>query len=159
MNKLTAKPIRERSWILNDAHDRLGVLSDTSTGWVLISNKGVAQYDSLDQLQTTLDATVVFEQAQETLEVAVDNIDNWPIKHSNPQNIERDSTVSYTKSASSRTRFAAGYWALRFRDNWSGSLSPKLDTLTTYEHLGPFDSKLEMMTVITQRNREIKNEK
>jgi hypothetical protein len=159
VKKLTAKPIKERSWIINDAHDRLGVLSDTGTGWVLISNQGVAQYDTVAQLQVALQATVVFEQPQVMEEVAVDNIDKWPIKHNNPQNIQRDGVTTYTKTTSSRTRFAAGYWALRFRDAWSGSLSPKTDTLDAYEHLGPFDSKLEMMTVITQRNRELKNEK
>jgi hypothetical protein len=55
-------------------------------------------------------------------------------------------------------RFAAGYWGLKFLA-WQGSFCPKLQTLDEYEHVGPFQTKLEMNTILAKKNNELNKQK
>jgi hypothetical protein len=66
--------------------------------------------------------------------------------------------ISYSKQATSSVRFAAGYWGLKFLA-WQGSFCPKLQTLDEYEHVGPFQTKLEMNTILAKKNNELNKQK
>ena len=129
------------------------MLSCDGHSWRLITKTVTATFDSMQLLEADQHWRVEFEQPTATAVKAEMKIGSLPIKHENPENIELEPTVSYTKIRSSTVRFAAGYWAIKF-NAWAGSLCPKLQTLSEYEHVGPFSSKLELNTILAKLNTQ-----
>lgn len=153
--KMLATPIHDQAWILTENGNRLGLLTKSEHEYHVLL-KGVRQIvGSLDQVQQELNAKIRFEQmVQKSESTTSQQIEHLPIKHDQFHNVQMHPVISYTKHAQSDVRFAAGYWALLFSTGWSGSLSPKLSTLSEYHHVGPFASKLEMNTILAQKNQE-----
>jgi hypothetical protein len=150
MKKIQARAINEQNWILLEQGNRVALLGNNEGVWNLLNSSGSQCFDSLEQTQTALGAVIEFERLEKE-EPAVGEIGNLPTRHLNPQNISHDEIVSYTKLPTSRVRFAAGYWGIRFDHGWVPGFCPKLETIQKYEHLGPFSTKLEMLTVIRQQ--------
>ena len=49
----------------------------------------------------------------------------------------------YSKSAKSRSFFCAGYYLVKYGNNWIKEYCPKLITLNRYEYIGPFKTEKE----------------
>lgn len=160
VKKLQATNVQDQTWIISHQGERLGLLSAHADGAYQFLGKGVhIQVNTLDDLESELGAPIVWVTKAETSDaVKTTQVHNLPIKHESAVDVHMTPYVSYKKTQSSDTRFAAGYWILKFSTGWSGSLSPKCDTLSEYEHQGPFQSKLEMNTILAQRNSEFKRE-
>ena len=150
MKKIQARAINDRSWIVTEWGNRVGVLSCSQDRWTFLEKGSIQRFDSLASLQSHLDWQLEFEQTEDR-EEPVDRIQHLPTRHPNPQNIQLEPYISYTRTTNSSLRFAAGYWGIRFAHGWVPGFCPKLETITSYEHLGPFSTKLEMNTVIRQK--------
>jgi hypothetical protein len=150
MKKVSATPINPQSWILSEWGNRVGVLSSTPTGLTLLSTDGVKQFESLEHLQRSLSWSIQFPEPAVEQE-AVDSIDGFPVRHKNPQNIETEPVTSYTKTATSNVRLAAGYWGIKYAHGWVPGFCPKLDTLLSYPRIGPFQTKLELNTLLSKQ--------
>ena len=155
MKKITAKPINHQSWILTEWGNRIGVLTNTDNTCALLEASGLRQFPSIKELEKEYDWQIVFEQ-KEIKEEPVDKIGNIPVKHTSPQNIELDPITSYTKKEGG-VRIAAGFWGLKFANGWTPVFCPKLETVNQYESIGPFTSKVEMNTIIAQKNKKEKS--
>jgi hypothetical protein len=155
MKKITAKPINNQSWILNEWGNRIGVLTCSDNEWTVLETTELKKYKSLENIQTEKNWKIVFEE-KELKEEAVDKIQQMPIKHTSPQNIEFDPVISYTKTPTSNIRFAAGYWGIKFANGFTPVFCPKIETTKTAESVGPFTSKIEMNTIIAQKNQKTK---
>lgn len=107
----------------------------------------------MEQLCKELGWNLKFQANAEVEEKPQDKIGKLPVKHVNPQNVEASPRVTYTKTLTSKSRHAAGYWAISFVNGWSGSFCPKNATLDEYQHLGPFTTKLEMNTILNKQNK------
>lgn len=158
MRKIQALPITDQSWILNDSQGRLGILSHTAGCYKLLAAGHAQEFDSIVSLERDLQWSVTFAKKPQQEEKTLSQIDHLPIKHVDPQNIQKDPVISYTKQATSNIRFAAGYWGLKF-NAWQGSFCPKLATLSEYDHVGPFSTKLEMNTILATKNNELNKQK
>lgn len=160
VKKLQATNVQDQTWIISSQGERLGLLSVNANGTYQFLGKGVhINVSSIQELEAELGAHIVWITKTETSDAAkTTQVHNLPIKHESAVDVQQTPYVSYKKTPSSDTRFAAGYWILKFSTGWSGSLSPKCDTLAEYEHQGPFQSKLEMNTILAQRNSEFKRD-
>jgi hypothetical protein len=158
LRKIQAQPLTDQSWILTDPQGRLGILSYSNDVYKLLASGNSQEFANLDQLQTSQGWSVTFVVKSAEAEKTVCEIDHLPIKHPDPQNIQREPVISYSKQATSSVRFAAGYWGLKFLA-WQGSFCPKLQTLDEYEHVGPFQTKLEMNTILAKKNNELNKQK
>ena len=69
----------------------------------------------------------------------------------------QDDVAVYTKTATSKQYFVAGYWGILFPMGWRPSFCPRLKTLQDYTHLGPFISESDMYLAIKRKGQE--NEK
>lgn len=157
--KLQARPINDQSWILTEWGNRRGMLSTDGVSFVLLMQGGVAQFHTLEQVENHLGGEIVFDKQEEKINnVSSLMVAHLPVKHDAVFNIEMTSVISYTKQARSEVRFAAGYWGFLFSNGWTGSFCPKLATLAEYDHVGPFASKLEMNTILSQRNAALNKE-
>jgi hypothetical protein len=160
VKKLQATSVQDQTWIVSELGQRLGVLSQQPDASYLFLGKGAhIQAAHIQDLELKLGGRIVWEITKVSAEPEKQtHVNNLPIKHDVAVDIHTTPYVSYKKTLTSDTRFAAGYWILKFSTGWSGSLSPKCDTLTEYVHQGPFSSKLEMNTILAQRNQEFKRE-
>lgn len=156
--KLQATNVQDQSWIIRHQGERLGLLNTHVDGAYQFLGKGVhIKVNTIDELESALDASIVWVTKADASDVTkTTHVHNLPIKHDAALDVQMKPYVSYKKTQTGDTRFAAGYWILKFSTGWSGSLSPKCDTLSEYEHQGPFSSKLEMNTILAQRNAEFK---
>ena len=156
MKKIEAHPLTPTSWILTSWGNRIGVLSSVDGVWNVLGAGINQQAATLDILQEALNWKVEFQERSELEDKPEAKIGNLPVKHPDPQNIQHEPRVTYTKTANSNVKFGAGYYAITFVNGWSGSFCPKAATLDEYPHVGPFASKLELNTVLTNKNRELK---
>ena len=156
MKKITAKPISSQNWILTEWGTRIGVLTKTNDIWSIIEAGSLSEYKTIDDLCKDKKWSLIFEEKdiKEISTSKIDKVGKFPIKHDDPQNIELTPIPSYTKTKISSIRFAAGYWGIKFSNGWSPSFCPKLETVTSNESVGPFTSKVEMNTVIAQKNKK-----
>lgn len=136
--------------------NRVGVLSSSDNKWSVLGANLNQEAATLEILEEVKGWTIEFQERAELEEKPEDKIGNLPVKHPNPQNVVHEPRVSYTKTSTSNVFFAAGYYAIKFVNGWSGSFCPKAATLDEYPHVGPFPTKLELNTVLTNKNRELK---
>ena len=139
--------------MLTEWGNRVGVLSSNKGSFTLLSSQKTQQFSSVDLLEQTLGWKISFEQA-EAREETLDKIGVWPVKHNNPQNIQEQPFVTYSKTAHSKSRFAAGYWGIHYSHGWSPSFCPRLETIQNAPTVGPFSSKLELNTVLNKKQKE-----
>lgn len=68
---------------------------------------------------------------------------------------EKDNLPCFTKTANSKTYFAAGYYVILFENNgWTASFCPKISTLRGREFLGPFKTEHDRDIVHLRKKRE-----
>lgn len=153
MSKYTIKHITDTSWILTVAGEKLAVISQTLTGISVFGNIPKKKYNNLQEFIEHLGGDVSIEQAtQPDLEKEAADVNGYPIKHDMFYDISTDPVPSYTRTKNSSIRYAAGYYALKFTNGWSPSFCPKLSTLSEYQYIGPYTTKLEMQNSISQKN-------
>jgi len=85
---------------------------------------------------------------RKSLKTSLGIVEDYPSKHVpyNTETIElkEKQIPTYTKTETSKVRYAAGYYGVRFAADWRWFYGGKLDTLNTYEFIGPFKTKSEM---------------
>ena len=152
--KIQAQKITDQSWIVSEFGNRIGLLSLTGTSAKLITAQGHEEYPDLDTLLNTHKWHLDYVEQKEKEELPQQNIARLPVKHQELFNVVYEPLISYCKQANSSVRFAAGYWGLRFSHAWTAAFCPKLATLSEYDHVGPFSTKLELNTILAQKNRD-----
>tara|TARA_R110000868_G_scaffold9620_6_gene47575 strand:- start:9780 stop:10256 length:477 start_codon:yes stop_codon:yes gene_type:complete len=153
---ITLRVLTDNSWLAWHGDNRQALVVQTAEQLLWVTTQGAQEFQDQEHLQKTLNIELEVLELQETLEIAQDlqKVQGFPVKHWPVFNINTEPYVTYTKSATSKVSYAAGYWAFLFAAGWTGSWCPKLQTLQDYQHIGPFTSKLEMQTAINGKNRE-----
>ena len=152
--KIQATNLSDQSWLLTEWGNRLGLLSNTGDGFKLIVKGYATLYSSIEQLCEKEKWTIEWVKTAEPEQQEEIFLSHLPIKHSEANDVEMGPPVSYSKQAGSSVRFAAGYWGLRFSHAWTAAFCPKTSTLSEYEHVGPFSTKLELNTILAQKNKQ-----
>jgi hypothetical protein len=60
----------------------------------------------------------------------------------------------FTKKSVSKSLHVAGWYGLKFKNGWVCSLCPRLSTINTNVHVGPFKTKMELKLVLGQKKDE-----
>lgn len=155
MPKYLMKPLTSNSWILYQDGERFGLVSNLKDKISIVGNLSRKEYENLDDLKKALGNLHIDTTIKIKSESINNNINGYPIKHPTYFNPLEDPIPSYTKTENSQLRYAAGYYALKFSYAWTPSFCPKLETLTEYEYIGPYKTKLEMQHQISTKNKEI----
>lgn len=150
------REITSTSWIASLHGERHAVLVQTAAKTLWLTSQGIQEFPNADELQKQLRVKLVQEEitVSEKDQTSEFHVGPWPCKHQPVFNIVLEPIPTYTKTANSTVRYAAGYWAFLFANGWQGSWCPKQATLDEYQHIGPFSSKLEMQTAINQKNSQ-----
>ena len=134
--------IQENNWMISRKNSIVGFVFKTDKLNVL-SDDYAGQYADFDDFSANHKVKLTFEQI-ETKDRVQQELEGFPVKHSNVFNIEHDPVLSYTKLEHSQDRYAAGYYGIKFKETFQPSFCPRMSTITSYDYVGPFKTTLEL---------------
>ena len=143
---LIAKPVIDKQfWILQENNRKVGNVEACAGGYQVKINNQIAQFKTIRMAAQR--ANIEFEPALKLSKpkATVDQVHGYPV-HGRVYNPMWDVTQQlpvYTKTAKSKSWFAAGWYRVRRGRSWSTILSPKLIMLQRYTHAGPFHSETQ----------------
>ena len=140
---IVAKPVIDKQfWILKQDDQKVGNIQVTADGTyeVKIQNQ-IDRYKTIPMLRKA--TGVEFEPAEKKSKPATDSVHGyptgcrahnamWDVKHRLPL---------FTKTAKSKSWFAAGWYRVKQHRNWKVMHNPKLILLERYSYQGPFYTK------------------
>lgn len=141
---LIAKPVIDKQfWILQDGNQKVGNIEACAGGYQVKIRNQVAQFKTIKMAAQRVN--IAFEPAAKSSKPksTVDQVHGYPVKGRvyNPMwNVTQQLPV-YTKTAKSKSWFAAGWYRVQRGRNRSVVLSPKLIMLQRYAYAGPFHSE------------------
>jgi hypothetical protein len=143
---LVAKPVIDKQfWILQENNRKVGNVEACAGGYQVKINNQVAQFKTIRMAAQR--ANIEFEPAVKIVKpkATVDQVHGYPIsgRVHNPMWDVTQQLPVYTKTAKSKSWFAAGWYRVRRGRTWSTILSPKLIMLQRYSHAGPFHSETQ----------------
>lgn len=139
--------LTENSWIFRAGDSNSGILFKIDEGYLFMAQKTRQTFASLDDVKKKYGNIKIVER-----EEVVDNstLNGYPVKHANTKTVSEMPPV-YTKD-NGKTEYVAGYWGLLFPQGWTGAYCPKRATTTSYESIGPFKNRLEMLNHLSTLN-------
>jgi hypothetical protein len=161
----TTEIVKNKFWILEDAGVKLGTIRRTNSEYFEVIIKDALELEtlSLDALTSKYGTKILESKQVKKIEAVdygkgIDEVFGFPSKHNAymKENIlVQDKQIpTYTKSEKSNVRYAAGYYGLHFTGVWRNAYCVKLDTLTTYEYVGPFKTKSELEAEVLRKSKE-----
>lgn len=148
---LVAKPVIEKKfWILQKDNQKIGNVEACAGGYQVRINDQISQYKTIKMVEQR--TGVRFEppmirtrpRSEPTHSVhgypTASRVHNpvWDVPHALPL---------FTKTAKSRSWFAAGWYAVKKGRKWRTMQDPKLIVLQRYPYHGPFFSSQEVSHV------------
>jgi hypothetical protein len=138
---LVAKPVIDKQfWILQENDRKVGNVEACAGGYQVRLNNQVAQFKTIKMAAQR--ANIEFEPAVKLSKpkATMDRVHGYPVSSRvyNPMWDVTQQLPVYTKTAKSKSWFAAGWYRVRRGRTWTTMLAPKLIMLQRYVHLGPF---------------------
>ena len=143
---LIAKPVIDKQfWILQENNRKVGNVEACAGGYQVKINNQIAQFKTIRMAAQR--ANIEFEPAVKLSKpkVTVDQVHGYPVsgRIHNPMWDVTQQLPVYTKTAKSKSWFAAGWYCVRRGRVWHTMLAPKLIVLQRYKHAGPFYSEAQ----------------
>ena len=144
--KLIAKPVIDKKfWILQDGDQKVGNVEACAGGYQVKINNQVAQFKTIRMAAQRVN--IEFEPAikRSRPQPAANHVHGYPVSgrvHNPMWDVPQQLPV-YTKTAKSKSWFAAGWYNVRRGRHWRTVQSPKLIVLQRYPYQGPYYNQQE----------------
>lgn len=142
---IEAKPVvKNKYWILEKDGRKIGTIQAADDGVVLVQGENRSKYPSLKSLGIA--HNIKFISLKSKTESA-NNVYDYPCRGT-PHNSVYDLKSKlplYTNSRKSRSYFCAGYYLIKFGDQWLSEFCPKKIILARNEYRGPFRTEIDML--------------
>lgn len=144
---LTAKPVvTNKFWIVEKDGAKIATIQMAPDCVVLVHPDNQREkFASVNLLKDKYNIEFTKSKRQPKLVVSTFSVNGYPCEY-NPCNSLFDVAKKlplFTKTAKSKCYFCAGYYAIKFNQNYVMAYCPKLITLNRYQFKGPFMSKGE----------------
>lgn len=148
--------IPNKLWITyDDSGAKSGTMSPDSEddGWLiqylLDGSKIAHDRDNVEELFS-------FEEKSELSSWHQQHVFGYPvIKVETFKTQEKENLPCFTKTPTSKTFFAAGYYGINFENGgWMDAFCPKLSTLRKYEYIGPFKTETDVQIAVKRKLRD-----
>jgi hypothetical protein len=140
---IVAKPVIDKQfWILQDGNRKVGNVEACAGGYQVKINNQTAQFKTIRMLQQRVD--IEFEHAPRVSRPRTDHtVYRYPTEHRAYNGIWNvpSKLPLYTKTAKSKSWYAAGWYTVKQGRRWETVQSPKLIVLQRYPYHGPFLTK------------------
>jgi hypothetical protein len=143
---IVAKPVIDNQfWILKKDDRKIGNIEATSDGFAVKINDKVTSFKTINMIRQR--ANIEFEAIgnKPNKEPGSYQVQGYPTgsKVYNPIWDVKHKLPLFTKTRKSKSWFAAGWYQIKQKKNWTASQNPKLITLQRYPYQGPFYTKEE----------------
>jgi len=139
---IIAKPvIANQYWILHQDNQKVGNIEACDGGYQVKINNSISQYRTIDMAAQR--AQIEFVPADATADHKPNLVHGYPAAgrvHNAVWNIPLKLPL-FTRSAKSKSWFAAGWYSVYRNRTWRVVQDPKLITLERYQYRGPFQSE------------------
>lgn len=146
---LKATPIiKDKFWIIEDENIRVGAIyHEENNKFILTRNKKIPEvFENIESIKEKF-GNNFFVSTKETKKSNIENeVYGYPTD-SMPYNSSYDlkrKLPLYTKTEDSKSIYCAGYYAVKFDNNWVSIFCPKLISIHRYENIGPFKTEKEV---------------
>jgi hypothetical protein len=141
---LVAKPVIDKQfWILQDGDQKVGNIEACAGGYQVKIQNQTAQFKTIRMAAQRIN--IHFESINKinTHKVAKNLVHGYPTvgKIYNPVWDVKMKLPVYTKTAKSKSWFAAGWYRVKKGRSWVTVQDPKLIVLQRYAYAGPFESQ------------------
>jgi hypothetical protein len=143
---LIAKPVIDKQfWILQDGNQKVGNIEACAGGYQVKIRNQIIQFKTIKLAAQRVN--IQFEPIikKSRPQVAPNHVHGYsvPGRVHNPMWDVPQQLPVYTKTAKSKSWFAAGWYNVRRGRNWRTVQSPKLILLQRYPYQGPFYNEAE----------------
>jgi hypothetical protein len=139
---ITAKPVIEnRYWILRQGDEKIGNIEATDSGFQVKVQDSVQQFKTIRMVRQRM--KVEFEKIAAAHRDDPHSVYGFPAgcRAYNAMYQVQNGLPLFTKSAKSKSWYAAGWYQIWQARRWTTVQSPKLITLQRYRYRGPFHSR------------------
>lgn len=145
---LLAKPIvKNKYWIVEHGGNKVATIQAIDEGgFSYVHDNQREQFASIKMISKKYN--IVFTKVEKVKSTSND-VYGYPCQgksHNEVYDVARRLPI-YTKAAKSRSFFCAGYYLIKYGNNWIREYCPKLITLNRYEYQGPFKTESEVKNV------------
>lgn len=149
---LAKSVIKDKFWILEENAKRVGLMNFKDNNYIVnIKRKDYVAHSEDDLKGMGIEFVVRDLTHGGHLEVM-----GYPTDQEEVFNVkEIDGYPTFTKKAASKSTHVAGWYGLKFKNGWVCSLCPRLSTIETNQHLGPFKTKMELKLTLGQKKDAI----
>lgn len=150
MTAIAKSLIANKEWLVKLEEEKIGAISKQKKGIFFYKKGNVVRFNTLTELKTTLD--IDFEENKFPAPATTNfSIYDYPcsVEPFHPVYNLRKKLPLYTKNASSKCQFCAGYYLIKFKKKWLKSFCPKLITLERNQYYGPYKTESEAKTILS----------
>jgi hypothetical protein len=150
---IVAKPVIDKQfWILQENDLKIGNIEACAGGYQVKINNQIAQFKTIKMAARQIN--IEFEPAVKVKKskITLDHVHGYPVagRVHNPMWDVPQQLPVYTKTAKSKSWFAAGWYNVRRGRHWRTVLAPKLIVLQRYPYQGPFYSEQQATDASSQ---------
>ena len=148
---LAKSVIKDKFWILEENSKRVGMMNFKDNNYSISLNRKDFVASNHDELKKFGIEFVIRDLTHGGhLEVM-----GFPTDQERVFNVgEIDGYPVFTKKSESKSLHVAGWYGLKFKNGWVCSLCPRLSTINTNVHVGPFRTKMDLKLVLGQKKDE-----
>ena len=142
--KLIAKPVIDKQfWILQDGDQKVGNVEACAGGYQVKINNQIAQFKTIRLAAQRVNIQFESPIKRSRPKATVDHVHGYPVtgRAHNPMWDVPQQLPVYTKTAKSKSWFAAGWYNVRHGRNWRTVQAPKLIVLQRYPYQGPYHTQ------------------
>ena len=145
---LIAKPVIDKQfWILQEDNRKVGNVEARNGGYQVRINNQITQFKTIKMLEKRVQIRFESLPGARSRAVKTQQVYGYPASgrvHNGLWNVQ-DKLQIYTKTAKSKSWYAAGWYLVKKGRNWRAVQDPKLILLQRYEYQGPFHSREETL--------------
>ena len=139
---LTAKPVIDKHyWILKKDNQKIGNIQASADGYQITIDNKTANYKTIPMLRRK--ENVEFEPVEKLAKPQTNQVHGYDTgcrAHNGMWNVQLKLPL-FTKTAKSKSWFAAGWYVVKQHRTWRLHHNPKLILLERYPYQGPFHNK------------------
>ena len=144
---IVAKPVvANQYWILKQDDQKIGNIQASPDGYLVKIQNQISSYKTIPMVRKK--ANIEFEPAEKPSKPSTDSVHGYPTgcrAHNAMWNVQLRVPL-FTKTAKSKSWFAAGWYAVKQHRAWKVVHNPKLILLERYTYQGPFFTKEETVS-------------
>ena len=156
------KPVAENTWLVlsENTIDKIGLLLKQDE-FIFLADNAKTRFKDEDEVNDFFN-TDVFSNI--IITSSTDNnvktyVDGYPTDTKEVHIVEdrKHNYPVFSKTASKKVLYSAGYFCIKYPTGWQTSFCPKISTLEKRDHRGPFKTEQEMKAVVSSLRKNERN--